>query len=227
MKRRWFQFRLRTLFVLVTLAALVTGVIQHIWFVRARIQFHEGRLVTCEERLTTRININALLFRMIRVSNSLPNSSATEPQRVANPLPSGHLLYFAPGSGGPAAANVWDHVPELLREREQEMARVEEAKRYHQEQVENYRRALWRPWLRVVEDSSQELPDLPPDPAPPPAVPSLPEVDAPSNPSLLLEAAPPVLEPPPKVKSRWQSIERPLPPAFDERDVQVEKAADA
>ena len=92
MKRRWLQFRLRTLFLLLTLAAVVTGVVQHIWYVRERIGFHQAKVVTCEEeRWGSRIDI--LVLTMLRST-----SNEWEDLPVTSPLPEGHLL-FNPGRG--------------------------------------------------------------------------------------------------------------------------------
>ena len=150
MKRRWFQFRLRTLFVLVTLAAVVTGVVQHVWFVRGRIGYHQGKVAACEERLAIKVNINALLMR--RISLSRIRSEQANPS-----VPSGHLLYYRSGIAGRAT--------ELIDELERETSRAQEAQRYHQRQIDLYRRATWRPWVRVVEDQNRELPDEPTDSA--------------------------------------------------------------
>ena len=206
MKRRWFQFRLRTLFVLVTLAALVTGVVQHIWFVRGRIQYHQGKLVACEERLAVELNINSLLFRRISLSR-IQSAQANQS------LPPGHLLYFPRGIAGRAT--------ELIDELEQETSRVQEAQRHHQRQIDLYRRAMWRPWMRVVEDQSRELPDRPLEPLSTPTPTLVIPFQAPAPAGL--EDSVPILPAPSKVRFPWQSIERPLPPHFDERNVQVEK----
>jgi hypothetical protein len=210
MKRRWFQFRLRTLFVLVTLAAVLTGVVQHVWFVRGRIGYHQAKLAACEERLAIKVNINALLLRRITLSRIRSEQ--------ANPgLPRGHLLYYRSGIAGRAT--------ELIDELERETSRVEEAQRHHRRQFDLYRRAAWRHWMRVVEDQSKELPDeplkSPPTPTPTLAIPS----PAPASPDS--EDSVPILPAPSKIRLPWQSIERPLPPTFDDRDVQLQKAAGA
>ena len=45
MKRRWFQYRLRTLLSVLTLAAIATGlVVKHVRFVQHRILYHDERL---------------------------------------------------------------------------------------------------------------------------------------------------------------------------------------
>jgi len=147
--RRWFQFRLRTLFVLVTLAALVTGVVQHVWFVRVRIGYHQGKVAACEERLAIKVNINAVRVR--RISLSKTRSEQANPS-----VPSGHLFYYPSGIAGRAT--------ELIDELERETSRVQEAQRHHQHQLNLYRQAKWRPWMRVVEDRSRELPEAAPMP---------------------------------------------------------------
>jgi hypothetical protein len=209
--RRWFQFRLRTLFVLVTLAALVTGVVQHVWFVRVRIGYHQGKVAACEERLAIKVNINAFLIRRISLSR-------IQSEQSNQGLPSGHLLYF---SRGIAVRSQSPDATELIDELERETSRVEEAQRHHQHQLDLYRQATWRPWMRVTEDRSRELPDEPAEAAPTVVIPS------PARASPGFEDSAPILPTPSKIRLPWQSIERPLPPAFDERDVQVEKAADA
>lgn len=91
MKRRWFQFRLRTLFAILTLAALVSGLVQHVRFVRQRIGYHQSKLAACDKRLAMRVNINTLVMRRI----SLARIQSTQANQN---LPSGHLLYFPPGN---------------------------------------------------------------------------------------------------------------------------------
>jgi hypothetical protein len=215
MKGRWFQFRLRTLFVLLTLAALVTGVVQHMWFVRARIAFHQGKLAACEERLARKVNINALLMRRISLSR-------VQSAHADQSLPSGHLLYFPPGISSRSQSS--DAI-ELIDKLEQETNRVQKAERHHQRQIDLYRRATWRPWMRVVEDHSRELPDEPSEASPKPT----PAVVIPSQLPALprIEGSEPRMPVTPKVRAPWQSIERPLPRDFENRDVQSEKSAAA
>ena len=127
--RRWFQFRLRTLFVLVTLAALVTGVVQHVWFVRVRIGYHQGKVAACEERLAIKVNINALLMRRVSLSG-------IRSEQANQGVPSGHIFYYRRGIASRAT--------ELIDELERETSRVEEAQRHHRRQIDLYRRATWR-----------------------------------------------------------------------------------
>jgi hypothetical protein len=222
MKRRWVQFRLRTLFILLTLAAVVTGIVQHVWFVRGRIHFHEGKVVTCEERLTIKLNVNTyFLLQKWAAPTSQPDSDSAESVRIQQAIGEGYLLY------APAIKQEFEfnRANELTDEYVKDIARVEAAQRYHQRQMEAYRRAMWRPWMRVVEDRGQELADESPETAP--ALTPTVAVPSPAPTPAISEGSVPQLPPSPKVRLPWQSIERPLPRAFDDRDVQVQKAADA
>jgi hypothetical protein len=226
MKRRWLQFRLRTLFVLLTLAAVGTGVVRHAWYVRERIQFHEAKALTCAEQLETKINVNTLFVQgMLRAAASQADDTLQEPQRVTNQLPKGHLLYLPGGTPNivqdprmPRTDVIWDQVRQIMRDRQQEQVRIEAAQDYHLQQIEKYRRALWRPWLRVTEDYGRELQDEPLASEPQVATPAAPQF--PPLPATT-QGSPPVVPqlPVEKVKIPWQRIDRPLPHDFDQRDM--------
>lgn len=243
MKHNWFQFRLRTLFALLTLAAVVTGIVQHVRHLNQRLQRHRAKLEMCESRrdeLTTQILLASLsLFDSLDDSSEVEsndasqgpenlNSSASESERQ---LPQGHLLHFGLGPSVGFKLASAEARKSRVQKCEQEIAAHEKAISHHQRQIKLYKKAIWQPWMKVTEDPSQELSDLPPETAPPlvPQIPQLPPPvdDQPRTPSLQLESPPPATELPPKARHPWQPIERPLPHDFDERDVQVKKAADA
>jgi hypothetical protein len=211
MKRRWFQFRLRTLLGVVTLAAVATGlVVRHVQFVQQRIHYHEARLANCEERIMMREDPQWL--------SSQWRSARTN---VDENLPVGHLLFNPPTS---ARKDLWTIVQKVDRD----IALLGKSKGYHQQQIRQYRAALWRPWIRVQE-TREEILDLPPKISP----------DVPQSvsdpPSALLIATPPpssadtgVQQGKPRYKARrGQPIERPLPHDFDNRDLRVDKTTDA
>jgi hypothetical protein len=217
MKRNWFQFRLRTLFVLVTLAALVTGMIQHARYFRERIRFHESKRVTCEERLVIAKIMNTWTLGS---SSSQPEYGPKEAERVHKAIGDGYLLYV------PEIGRENDFVGEegLVGEHEREIARLEQTQRYHQQRAESFRLAMWRPWMRVGEDPGQELPDEPPEAAPAPSVATPSESPQSATTEVSVPKMPPMLH---KPRLPWQSIERPLPHDFNKRHMQVEKVADA
>ncbi len=148
---------------------------------------------------------------------------------VEEQLPQGHLLYRESFR----ASTEFNRT--LLKVCEQELAASERATAYHERQIELYVHALWRPWMRLAEDPSQELSDLLPETQPSPSPTFLPVVPQPRpavvdqsiERQLQLEISPSLPEMPPKTNRPWQPIERPLPLDFDKREVQVEKATAA
>jgi hypothetical protein len=244
MKRRWFQYRLRTMFVLLTLASVVTGVVQHIRHVRSRIQFHQAKALTCEERFGAKNDIKLMVLKTLRSSINETEEFPEVVQIVTNPLPEGHLLFVPYGYGTPVRVRrsilpdtevEWDRITHVIREREQEASRIQDAQLYHQEMAERYLHALWRPWLRVAEDRSREFSDVPPAEMSPRATPQSPAIPALSHrkseqmpsPSQEPEAPQLVPEAPQKIHRPWQPIDRPIPHDFDYRDLQLEKSAAA
>ena len=208
MKRRWFQFRLRTLMGVLTLAAVATGLtVRHVRFVQQRIRYHQARLANCEERIMMRQDPSWL-------SSRWPSVWSEFDQR----LPAGHLLYNPPTS---ERKYLWA----ILQQVNREIAHLDESKTYHQRQILQYREALWRPWIRVPRE---EIFDLPPELAPevPGLVAEQPSASA-IPPQQRADAESKGLTPWPKVRSRWQPIERPLPQDFDRRDVHMERVAGA
>ncbi len=212
MQRSWRQFRLRTLFLLLTLVAITTGiVVRHARHVEERIRYHEARLADCEARLVQR-NAPEWLSKRVRAARAESDSF----------LPEGHLLYDANPFG---REDQWD----LMQVRNREIEQLGEAKTYHQQQIHKYRESLWRPWVCVAE-AQEVVPELPLEI--PPEVP-----DTPPEPALISEAITPPKQPvndeahrpslKPIIRGPWQSIDRPLPRDFDNRDVQVERASAA
>lgn len=211
MNRRWFQFHLRTLLGALTLVAVATGlVMRHVQFVQKRIHYHEACVANCEERIMMRQDPDWVLSRLRSARTSIDES-----------LPVGHLLFNPPTS---ASKDLWT----IFQEVDRDIVILGESKTYHQQQIRQYRAALWRPWIRVQE-TREEILDLPPKIAP----------DVPQSvsdqPSALLNATPPPSSADtesnrgkPRSKARrGQPIERPLPLDFDNRDLQLEKTSNA
>jgi hypothetical protein len=211
MKRSWFQFRLKTLFLLLTLAAIATGVVvRHARFVEERIRYHEARLMNCETRITQREDPEWLSAR-VRAARAESDSL----------LPEGHLLY----DESPFGSELF----KVMQVRNREIEQLDEAKAYHQGQIHKYRQSLWRPWVRIAE-TQEEPPELPPEVSPeaPESLAEQPmtfEPIAPPYQPADEESHQPSVDP--IIRSPWQSIDRPLPYDFDNRDVQVERASAA
>lgn len=212
MQRSWLQFRLRTLFLLLTLVAITTGiVVRHVRHVEERIRDHEARLADCDARLVQR-NDPEWLSKRVRAARAESDSF----------LPEGHLLYDANPFG-------WENLQDLIQLRIREIEQLGAAKAYHQQQIHKYREFLWRPWVCVAE-TQEVVPELPLEISP-----ELPETRA--EPPLISEAITPPKQPvddeanrpslKPIIRSPWQSIDRPLPRDLDNRDVQVERASAA
>jgi hypothetical protein len=153
MKRRWLQFRLRTLFALLTLAALMTGVIRHYSFVRERISIHEAKVAACKERLIVTTGTRYLSLQIVAAMQV-----DAESERIQSAIARGYLLNHA---SQVAQSAKFQAVKDAASARDEEVARLQSAQEYHQEQVNQYRRALWRPWLRVVKDHCRELAETP------------------------------------------------------------------
>ena len=61
MQRSWLQFRLKTLFLVLTPVAITTGVVvRHARYVEVRICYHEARLADCESRIAQRNDPNTI-----------------------------------------------------------------------------------------------------------------------------------------------------------------------
>ncbi len=216
MKTRWFQFHLRTLLGVLTLVAVLTGLVaQHVRFVQQRVRYHESRLASCEQAIMMREDPDWLLNRWRKKA-----TTDVDPH-----LPEGHLLFNPPTSGRPQRKDLW----EIMREVDRETALLGESKTYHQGKAQRYKESLWRPWIRVQEthelilDSPLEnLPELPESPTNRPLE---------SEREILLKPRADLesdrLNPKPEARSPWRSIDRPLPHDFDQRDVQIERAANA
>jgi len=136
---------------MLTLAAVITGAICHYSFVQERISIHEAKIATCNERLIVTTGTRYISLQIIAAIQE--DSGQSEPERIQSAVANGYLLH-APQVSRLAR---FQAVKDAALERDEEVARLKAVQEYHQQQVQQYRRAFWRPWLRVVEDHSREL----------------------------------------------------------------------
>jgi hypothetical protein len=161
MRRKLWQFRLRSLLLLVLLSALATAWWSHRRHCLVRAELHERQaaqdLLDANPSSNMAMRIISMKLLQAQISAKRPladfDESVSVGKRIASSMRGGYLILPSE-----SAASALFAVQQYSHQRENALkARAE----FHAQQKEKYLRAIYRPWMNLREPPPPQVPDEP------------------------------------------------------------------